>query len=118
MDRRDTLMLGDGANDSLAFESAHCRGTPVVHRGVLESKADFYYLGCGIGGIRRLFEVDRIRARTQRWILAFAIAYNLAAVGCAAAGLMSPLLAAVLMPASALISLAIVGIGMRPCLRG
>jgi Cu2+-exporting ATPase len=118
MDRRDTLMLGDGANDSLAFESAHCRGTPVVHRGVLESKADFYYLGCGIGGIRRLFEVDRIRARTQRWILAFAIAYNLAAVGCAAAGLMSPLLAAVLMPASALISLAIVGIGMRACLRG
>jgi len=30
---------------------------------------------------------------------------------------MSPLLAAVLMPASALISLAIVGIGMRSCLR-
>ena len=113
MDRRDTLMLGDGANDSLAFESAHCRGTPVVHRGVLESKADFYYLGRGIGGIRKLLEVDRIRARTQRWIIAFAVAYNLAAVGCATAGLMSPLLAAVLMPASALVSLAIVGIGMR-----
>jgi Cu2+-exporting ATPase len=117
IDQRDTLMLGDGANDSLAFESAHCRGTPVVHRGVLESKADFYYLGRGIGGIRKLFEVDRVRSRTQRWILAFAVAYNVAAVGCAAAGLMSPLLAAVLMPASALVSLAIVVAGMRSCLR-
>ncbi|MDD2764383.1 MAG: heavy metal translocating P-type ATPase metal-binding domain-containing protein [Opitutaceae bacterium] len=118
LDRGDTLMLGDGANDSLAFERAHCRGTPVIHRGVLESKADFYYLGRGIGGIRKLFEADRVRSRTQRWILAFAVAYNLAAVGFAAAGHMSPLLAAVLMPASALVSLAIVALGMRSCLRG
>ncbi len=112
-DRRDTLMLGDGANDSLAFDRAFCRGTPVVHRGVLESKSDFYYLGRGIGGIRRLFAVDAIRARTQRRVIAFAIAYNLAAVGVALTGQMSPLLAAVLMPASALVSLAIVGLGMR-----
>jgi Cu2+-exporting ATPase len=112
-DNQDTLMLGDGANDSLAFTCAHCRGTPMVHRGALESKADFYYLGRGIGGIRRLLAVDRIRARTQRWVLGFAIAYNLAAVGFAVAGHMSPLLAAGLMPASALVSLAIVGLGMR-----
>src|SRR5690606_19566089 len=35
----DVLMLGDGANDSLAFDAALCRGTPVIHRGVLEQKA-------------------------------------------------------------------------------
>jgi Cu2+-exporting ATPase len=46
-------------------------------------------------------------------VLGFAVAYNLIAVGFAAAGHMNPLLAALLMPASALISLAIVGIGMR-----
>jgi len=118
LDHRDTLMLGDGANDSLAFESAFCRGTPVVHRGVLEQKADFYYLGHGIGGLRRLFAIDRARARTQRWILAFALAYNAAAVAFAAAGRINPLVAAVLMPASALASLAIVGLGMRSSLRG
>jgi Cu2+-exporting ATPase len=112
-DHRDTLMLGDGANDSFAFSSALCRGTPMVHRGVLESKSDFYYLGRGIGGIRQLLAVDRIRSRTQRWVLGFAIAYNVAAVGFAVAGRMSPLLAAGLMPASALVSLGIVGIGMR-----
>ena len=117
LDRQDTLMLGDGANDSLAFEHAFCRGTPVVHRGVLEQKSDFYYLGGGVGGIRRLFAINRARARTQAWILAFAVAYNAAAVGFAAAGRVNPLVAAVLMPASALLTLAITGLGMRKSLR-
>jgi Cu2+-exporting ATPase len=117
LDRQDTLMLGDGANDSLAFERALCRGTPVVHRGVLESKADFYYLGRGIGGIRRLLEIDRLRARTQRAVLVFAVAYNAAAVGWAVAGHVNPLLAAILMPASSLLTLGIVGVSLRSCLR-
>lgn len=117
LDRHDTLMLGDGANDSLAFERALCRGTPVVHRGLLEQKADFYYLGRGIGGIRRLLALNRARARTQRAIIAFSIAYNLLAVGLAAGGLMSPLLAAVLMPASSLVTLAVVGAGMGTVLK-
>jgi P-type Cu2+ transporter len=108
-----TLMLGDGANDSLAFDRALCRGTPVVHRGLLEQKADFYYLGRGISGIRSLLEVDDIRRRTQRWLLIFSVAYNLFAVGLAVAGRMNPLLAAVMMPASSLASLALVGWGMR-----
>ncbi len=112
-DARDTLMLGDGANDSLAFDAAFARGTPVIHRGVLAGKADFYYLGRGLAGLRRLFEVNAARRRTQAWLLAFSIAYNALAVGLAAAGHMSPLLAAILMPASSLVSLAIVGAGLR-----
>ncbi|HEY0943654.1 MAG TPA: heavy metal translocating P-type ATPase metal-binding domain-containing protein [Opitutaceae bacterium] len=109
----DALMLGDGANDSLAFDRALCRGTPVVHRGMLEQKADFYYLGRGIAGIRALFEVNDARRQTQLVLLVFMIAYNLTAVGLAVSGLMSPLFAAVLMPLSSLATLAIVGIGMR-----
>jgi Cu2+-exporting ATPase len=106
------LMLGDGANDSLAFDQALCRGTPVVHRGVLEQKADFYYLGRGIGGVRALFEVNDARRRTHGQLLAFSVAYNLSAVGLACAGHMSPLLAAILMPLSSLATLAIVVTGM------
>jgi Cu2+-exporting ATPase len=113
----DALMLGDGANDSLAFDRALCRGTPVVHRGVLERKADFYYLGRGIGGLRTLFAVDRIRRRTQRVILIFSVAYNLLAVGLAVAGHMNPLVAAALMPANSLMTLALVTHGMRPAFR-
>lgn len=107
------LMLGDGANDSLAFDHALCRGTPVVHRGVLEAKADFYYLGRGIGGIRALFEINDARRQTAAALIIFMVLYNLAAVGLAASGLMNPLFAAVLMPLSSLATLTIVGIGMR-----
>ncbi|MFT3870875.1 MAG: heavy metal translocating P-type ATPase metal-binding domain-containing protein [Nibricoccus sp.] len=109
----ETLMLGDGANDSLAFDEALCRGTPVIHRGLLAQKADFYYLGRGIAGIRALFEVNDARRRTHRWLLVFSIGYNLFAVGLAVADRMNPLIAAILMPLSSLLSIAIVGQGMR-----
>ena len=112
-----SLMLGDGANDSLVFDRALCRGTPVIHRGLLEQKADFYYLGRGIGGIRALFEVDAVRRRTQRVILVFSIAYNLFAVGLAVAGRMNPRVAAILMPVNSLATLAIVTGGMRRVFR-
>ncbi|HVW22146.1 MAG TPA: heavy metal translocating P-type ATPase metal-binding domain-containing protein [Opitutaceae bacterium] len=107
------LMLGDGANDTLAFREALCRGTPVVHRGILEAQADFYYLRRGIGGVRDLLAVGRAHARTQRMVVGYSLAYNLAAVGVAAAGRIGPLAAAILMPASSLLSLAIVTFGLR-----
>ncbi|MBX3737553.1 MAG: heavy metal translocating P-type ATPase metal-binding domain-containing protein [Candidatus Didemnitutus sp.] len=112
-DRDDTLMLGDGANDSLAFDAAFVRGTPVVHRGVLEGKADFYYLGRGLDGLRRMFAVNETRRRTQLVLIVFSIAYNCTTVTLAAFGHMNPLIAAVIMPASSLSSLLVVGIGMR-----
>ena len=113
----DTLMLGDGANDSLAFDRALCRGTPVIHRGLLERKADFYYLGRGIGGLRALFEIDAVRRRTQTAILIFSVAYNVLAVGLAVAGRMNPLVAAALMPINSLLTLALVTGGMRSVFR-
>lgn len=113
----DAMMLGDGANDSLAFDHALCRGTPVIHRDVLERKADFYYLGRGIGGLRALFHVNALRRRTQQAVLVFSVAYNLLAVGLAVAGKMNPLVAAALMPINSLLTLAIVMGGMRAAYR-
>lgn len=107
------LMLGDGANDSLAFDRALCRGTPAVHRGVLATKADFYYLGRGLGGVRALLEANDARRATQAALLVFMVLYNLTAVGLAASGHMNPLFAAVLMPLSSLATLAIVWTGLR-----
>lgn len=66
-----------------------------------------------IAGIRGLFEVDVIRRRTQRDVLVFSIVYNLLAVGLAVAGKMNPLIAAALMPINSLLTLTIVGWGMR-----
>jgi len=85
----------------------------VIHRGILEGKADFYYLRQGIGGIRELFAVERAHRRVQRAIIAYSIGYNLLAAGLAMAGRVNPLVAAVLMPSSSLLSLAIVTLGLR-----
>ena len=112
-DARDTLMLGDGANDSLAFDAAFARGTPVIHRGMLEGKCDFYYLGRGLRGVRRLFAVAELRGRTIRRVFVFALCYNGITVSLALAGLVNPLVAAVAMPVSSLLSLALATAGMR-----
>ena len=117
-DARDTLMLGDGANDSLAFDAAFARGTPVIHRGMLERKCDFYYLGRGLRGVRRLFAVAELRRRAIRRVFIFAVCYNLGTVSFALAGLINPLVAAVVMPVSAMLSLAIATTGMRRAWRG
>ena len=110
-----TLFLGDGANDSLAFDAAFVTGTPVVDRSLLESKADFYALGSGMGYLTELFDAADARARGVRRAFAFALAYNLAVVALSASAGMNPLLAAVLMPLSSVISILLAATGARTC---
>jgi len=109
----ETMMVGDGANDSLAFDVSRCCGTPAIDRGLLEKKADFYYLGRGLSGVRRLFEAGSRRDHVARRVILFAIIYNLAMIGVSLSGHMNPLVAAIVMPLSSLTSLGIVFAGMR-----
>jgi P-type Cu2+ transporter len=114
LDAQDTLYLGDGANDSLAFDAALVTGTPVVDRSLLESKADFYTLGSGLSFLPGLLATAATRVDAVRAAFGFALLYNLTAVAISMAGKMSPLLAAVLMPLSSIVSIAIVaGISRR-----
>lgn len=114
LDRHNTLYLGDGANDSLAFDAAHVTGTPVVDRSLLESKADFYSLGASLDFLPSLFVIARTRALSVRTAFGFALLYNANAVSLCLAGHMSPLLAAILMPASSVISILLVSLQNRP----
>ena len=113
VDANDTLMIGDGANDSLAFNESWCTGTPAIDRGLLQSKSDFYFVGRGLAGIRELLLVAAQRRATARRVIGFAIAYNVVAITVSMAGRMNPVLAAVLMPASSVVALAIVALGLR-----
>ena len=106
--RHDTLYLGDGANDALAFDAALVTGTPVVDRSLLESKADFYTLGAGLGFLPPLLRTATIRSVAVRSAFGFALVYNLTTVGFAMGGRMSPLLAAILMPLSSIVSILLV----------
>ncbi|MCS7009298.1 MAG: HAD family hydrolase, partial [Chthoniobacterales bacterium] len=108
-----SLMLGDGANDSLAFDAALCRGTPAVDTGLLEKKADFYLLGSGLQGLGKLFRMARRHGHTGRALFGFTVLYNFAVVCVSLCGWMNPLVAAIVMPASSLVSIGIVYIGLR-----
>ncbi len=100
LDETDTLMVGDGLNDSPSFDEAWCAATPAVDRAILPHKADFYYLGDGISAVRRTLQAAARLRRVQRSNLVFAVAYNLVAVAFCLSGFVTPVFAAVLMPLS------------------
>lgn len=101
-DRQDTLMVGDGINDSLVVGDAWCSGTPAIDRPFMPARADFYFVTPGLKPIRLALRASRALARTVRRNLVIAVAYNVVTVGLAVAGKMSPVLCAVLMPLSSL----------------
>lgn len=108
------LMIGDGANDSLAFDAAICRGTPVVDKSILEASADFFFFGRSLRSLPELFQVASRRRLTVATIFVVAVVYNISAVGICLAGLMHPLLAAILMPLSSLVTLGLAWLGLGP----
>jgi Cu2+-exporting ATPase len=101
-DHDDLLMIGDGINDSLAVERATCGGTPAIDRPFMAARSDFYFITPGLRPIRLALEIARRVTRVRTRNLTFALAYNVLSIGLAYAGVMSPLLCAVLMPASSL----------------
>ena len=113
LDHHDTLYLGDGANDSLAFDAAHVTGTPVVDRSLLEAKSDFYTLGSGLGFLPELFRIADRRSQGVLRAFIFALGYNSVAVFICLNGHMNPLLAAILMPLSSIVSVVLVTLGRR-----
>ncbi len=112
IDPDSSLFLGDGANDSLAFDAASVSGA-VAGRGLLETKADFYFLTSGLNFIPAMFALARQHSTATRSVFIFSAGYNLAAVTVCLAGSMNPLLAAILMPMSSITSLAIVSLVMK-----
>src|SRR5690606_35553153 len=43
IDCADTLMIGDGINDSLVVAIAHTSGTPAIDRPFMAARSDFYF---------------------------------------------------------------------------
>ncbi|HVP59730.1 MAG TPA: heavy metal translocating P-type ATPase metal-binding domain-containing protein [Myxococcaceae bacterium] len=102
VDRSDTLFIGDGVNDSLAFAAAFAAGTPAVDRPVMPGKSDVFFLGESLESLGELLTAAQALRSVVRRILALAFTYNLLAVTVAMLGLATPLGAAVAMPASSL----------------
>lgn len=105
-DHEDTMMIGDGLNDGLAVERAFVSATPAIDRPFMPARTDFYFTTAGLRPVRLSLKASRALRRVTRTNLCFAVAYNVVTVGLAFAGVMTPLLCAVVMPLS---SLSIVG---------
>ena len=98
----DALFVGDGINDSLIADVAHCSGTPAIDLPFMPTRTDFYFTTAGLSPIRIALRVARKVAGVVRRNLFYAVSYNVLAVALAWSGWMRPWLAAILMPASSI----------------
>ncbi len=97
-----SLMVGDGLNDSVALAHAH---VSVAVQGSMEvafKAADVYLTQPGLKPLSSLFELSRTTIFIIKRNLLFSLLYNAVGAALALMGLISPLIAAVLMPASSI----------------
>lgn len=114
LDRGDTLYLGDGVNDALAFARAHAAGTPAIDRPVMPGRSDFFLVGEGLAPLAAALELAADLRRTTLRLLGAAVVYNLGVVAAALAGWVAPVTAAVVMPASTLALIAYTVASLAP----
>lgn len=107
------LYVGDGVNDALAFEAALAAGTPAIDRPVMPSKSDFFLVGEGLAPIHTSLGSAALLRTVVSRLLTISLAYNALAVLAAILGLMSPVAAAISMPASTLTLLLITVSSLR-----
>jgi heavy metal translocating P-type ATPase len=99
---RGTVMVGDGANDAVAFRAAD---VSVAMQGAVELSlrhSDLLLTRPGLGSLLEAVRLSRSTMQLVRMCFTLTLAYNILAGTLAVAGLMQPLFAALLMPLSAL----------------
>ncbi len=99
---RKTLMVGDGLNDAGALAHAHASMAPGSAADASQNAADLVFLGEQLSSVVLAIDVARAARRRALENFAFSALYNLVAAPAAAAGLVTPLIAALAMSGSSL----------------
>ncbi len=98
----NTLFIGDGVNDTLAFSKS---STSIAVKGSLEvslSSSEIYLKGSDIELIPHILLMAKAGSKTIKRNLVFSIVYNILGATLALFGILGPLEAAILMPLSSL----------------
>jgi Cu+-exporting ATPase len=105
------MMVGDGLNDAGAFRQSDVAVAVVERVGAFSPASDVILDATCVGRLSDILALARRTARIVRVGFGISAAYNIAGIGIAAAGLLSPIICAVLMPLSS-VSVVLFACGM------
>lgn len=100
---KKTLMVGDGLNDSPALAAAHASASPGTALEASQAASDIVLQGAELAPLVEAIDVAKAAKARALENLRFSALYNLIAAPMAAAGLLTPLIAALAMSGSSLI---------------
>ena len=97
---KHVMMVGDGLNDAGALKQSDVGVAVVENVGAFSPASDIIIDAARMSELGNLLRFSRQVTRVVHWSFAISTVYNLAGLSIAAAGLLSPLICAVLMPLS------------------
>lgn len=103
-----SLYLGDGINDLPAMKAATLSGAPFANINMLTANVDFLFTDETMEFLPSLFQLSKSRLKLKKHLITYTLLYNAVVLGFSICGLMSPLIAAIIMPLSSILSIMLV----------
>lgn len=100
---RKVLMVGDGLNDAAALAGAHASASPGTAVEASQAASDIVFQGASLSPLIEALDVAKGAKRRAMENLWFSALYNIIAAPLAAAGFLTPLIAALAMSGSSII---------------